>query len=239
MNEIKISDYIRTNYEDYYDEGDSAWRQITAIDKVDNIISLCKELPQRSILEIGAGEGSLLRRMSELHFGEKFYAVEISSSGVEVIKKKSIPRLADCRVFDGYHVPYDNDKFDIAILSHVIEHVEHPRQLLYEASRVAKYLFVEVPLEDTARLPNDFVFNKVGHINFYSPRTIRLLIQSCNLNILNQIIRNPSKDTYTFAYGRKGVIKYYIKQFMIAASPSFSAHFLSYCGALLCEKKVP
>jgi hypothetical protein len=32
-------------------------------------------------------EGSILKRLSELKFGESYYALEISSSGVEIIKK--------------------------------------------------------------------------------------------------------------------------------------------------------
>jgi len=162
MDKITISDHLRTNYQDYYEDGDSEWRRLGAIGKVNNIVSLCGDLPHSSILEIGAGEGSILKRLSELEFGEELYALEISPSGVETIKNKRISRLIECKVFDGYHVPYDSDRFDIAILSHVVEHVEHPRQLLYEASRVAKYVFIEVPLEDTVRLPRDFVFDKVG-----------------------------------------------------------------------------
>jgi SAM-dependent methyltransferase len=238
MNEIKISDHLRMNYEDYYEDGDSEWRRLGAMDKVDNIVSLCSELPRSSILEIGAGEGSILKRLSELNFGERLYALEISPSGVEAIKNKGISQLAECRIFDGYHVPYDNNRFDIAILSHVVEHVEHPRQLLYEVSRVATYLFIEVPLEDTIRLPRDFVFDKVGHINFYSSKTIRRLVQSCNLRVLHQITTNPSKGAYTFQKGYKGLINYHIKQALIKVLPSVATEIFTYHGALVCEKNV-
>ena len=165
MSGFTINAHLSANYEDYYEDGDSEWRRLGAIGKVDNIVSLCRGLPHSSVLEIGAGEGSILNRLSGLDFGEELYALEISPSGVKTIKNKKISRLLECKVFDGYHVPYGDDRFDIAIVSHVVEHVEHPRQLLYEASRVAKYVFVEVPLEDTIRLPRDFVFDKVGHIN--------------------------------------------------------------------------
>ncbi|MBM4105427.1 MAG: class I SAM-dependent methyltransferase [Phycisphaerae bacterium] len=236
MKKVTISDQLRTNYEDYYEEGDSEWRRLGAIGKVENIVSLCGDLPHKSILEIGAGEGSILRRLSELNFCEELYALEISPTGVETIKSKNIPRLVECKIFDGYHIPYDNDRFNIAILSHVVEHVEHPRQLLYEASRVAKYLFIEVPLEDTIRLPRDFRFDKVGHINFYSPKTIRQLVQSCNLRVLHQIDTNPPKGTYTFQMGSKGLIHYYIKQALLTTVPKVATGLFTYHGALVCEK---
>ena len=237
MKEITLSDHLKGNYEDYYEGGDSEWRRLGAMGKADNIVSLCKSLPQDSVLEIGAGEGAILKRLSELKFGKKLYALEISTSGVETIKKKEIPQLNECSVFDGYHVPYDDGNFDIAILSHVIEHVEHPRVLLYEASRVAKFVFVEVPLEDTIRLSNDFVFDKVGHINFYSLKTIRRLLQSCGLKILGQIVTNPPKATYTYQKGTKGLLNYYVKHALIQFVPGLASSLFTYHAALICEKR--
>jgi ubiquinone/menaquinone biosynthesis C-methylase UbiE len=237
MKEITPSDHLKRNYEDYYKGGDSEWRRLGAMGKADNIVSLCKRLPQDSVLEIGAGEGAILKRLSELKFGKKLYALEISTSGVETIKKKEIPQLIECSVFDGYCVPYDDGKFDIAILSHVIEHVEHPRVLLYEASRVAKFVFVEVPLEDTIRLSNDFVFDRVGHINFYSLKTIRRLLQSCGLKIFGQIVTNQPKATYTYQKGTKGLLNYYIKRVLIQFVPGFASSLFTYHAALICEKR--
>lgn len=237
MSEAKVSDFLISNYEDYYEEGDSDWRRIGALGKAANVVSLCSGLPRHSIVEIGAGEGSILKRLSQLNFGDELYALEISPSGVQTIKNKKIPRLVECKLFDGYQVPYEDDRFDIAIMSHVIEHVEHPRQLLYEASRVAKYVFVEVPMEDTYRLKRDFVFDKVGHINFYSPKTIRRLIQSSNLRVLNQVTTNPSKESYTVLKGRKGLITYYVKQTLLNAAPALATRLFTYHGALVGERK--
>lgn len=237
MKNTFVSDDLIRNYEDYYEDGDSEWRRLGAIGKADNIVMLCDNLPQNTVLEIGAGEGSILRRLSELNFGKNLFAIEISPSGVEAIKRKKIPRLVECKLFDGYSIPYNDASFDIAILSHVIEHVEHPRQLIYEASRIAKFVFVEVPMEDTVRLAKDFVFDRVGHINCYSPKTIRRLIQSCNLRVLSQIATNPSKGTYTYPKGGcKGLIHYYIKQILLKLFPGLAVKLFCYHGSLICEK---
>lgn len=237
MNETAVSEHLKQNYEHYYNQGDSEWRRLGALDKADNIVSLCANLPHGSVLEIGAGEGSILRRLSELGFGDRLYGLEISPSGVETIRNKKIPRLVECSLFDGYHVPYADNSFDIAYMSHVVEHVEHPRQLLYEAARVAKHIFVEVPLEDTKRLPNDYVADSVGHINFYSPKTIRRLLQSSNLHVLAQLTNNPSKATYRYQKGRKGLIDFYIKDFLIRVWPAVATTFFVYHSALVCRKQ--
>ena len=236
MNEIMISDHLKSNYDCYYEDGDSEWRKLGAIDKADNIARLCGNLPRRSIIEIGAGEGSILKQLSARGFAEELYAVEISGSGVATIEKKNIPLLVECKLFDGYHIPYTDNKFDVAILSHVIEHVEHPRLLLREAARIARHVFIEVPLEDTIRLSRDFVFDHVGHINEYSPRSLRRLVQSCDLRVTKQVTTNQSKATHVHLAGFTGAIGYYIKQILINMTPGIATRLFTYHGALVCER---
>ena len=236
MASISVSERLRSNYEDYYDEGDSEWRRRGAVGKAQNIVALCGSLEHDSILEIGAGEGAVLQRLSDLGFGQSLHALDISPSGVETINRKAIQRLVECRTFDGSRVPYDDDRFDLAVLSHVIEHVEHPRQLIYEASRVARHVFVEVPLEDTIRLPRDFVFDTVGHINVYSPTTIRHLLQSCGLRVIRQINANPAKGTFTYHDGNRGLVKYHVKGALLRLAPRLATEIFSYHSALVCER---
>jgi ubiquinone/menaquinone biosynthesis C-methylase UbiE len=237
MSVIKTSDQLQENYDNYYASEDAEWRRLGALDKADNIVRLCGPSRPRSILEIGAGDGSILARLTELHFGEEYYAAEISSSGVAAILARGIPGLVEATLFDGYQLAYEDAKFDVAILSHVVEHVEFPRQLLYEASRVARYVFVEVPLEDISRQPKEFVFDKVGHINHYSPRTIRWLLQSSNLRVLEQIVTNPSRTVYKYAGGNRALVHYYIKQGLLSLFPRLATQHLSYHCAALCEKQ--
>ena len=237
MSETKVSQELWNNYEDYYKDGDSEWRRIGAVAKADNIIALCRDLPLNSILEIGAGEGSILQRLSELNFGKELFALDISPSGVAAIKNKKIPRLTECSLFDGVQLPHQNDRFDLVIMSHVVEHLEHPRQLLYEAARVAKFIFIEVPLEDTIRLPRDFVFNTVGHLNFYTAKTIRQLVQSCGLRVRGEIITNPPKGAYKFQKGNRGLVNFHIKQALLKIAPAVATEIFTYHGSLLCERE--
>jgi len=236
MSDVDVRGHVLGQYENYYKNGASEWRRLGALDKVDNILALCGQLPRKLILEIGAGDGSILSRLCELGFAGELYAVEISSSGVEVIKSRRIPTLVECRLFDGYRLPYEGGRFDIAILSHVVEHVEHPRQLLYEAARVARYVLIEVPLEDMSRRAKDYSPDRVGHINFFSQRTIRWLVQSCGLRVVRQITTNPSKGTYVYQAGRRGLIQYYVKRILLQWAPSLATTHFCYHETLLATK---
>ena len=233
--EFKLSAHLQSSYADYYAEGPSEWRWLGAVTKADNIRSLCGHLPIQSVIEIGAGEGAILQRLSDVGFAEKLYALEISPTGVQAIRDREIPGLEECSLFDGYTVPYDDQAFDLAVLSHVLEHVEYPRRLVYEAKRIARFVFVEVPLEDTWRLARDFVRDEVGHINPYSPKTIRRLLQTCDLEILDQVIVNRSRASYTYQTGKKGLVSYYIKDCLLRVLPFLATKAFTYHAAFVCQ----
>jgi SAM-dependent methyltransferase len=215
--------------------GESEWRRLGAIDKADNIVRLCRGVAHASLLEIGAGEGSLLDRLAEIGFGETYTAIEVSETGVEAIRNRGLPLLEECRLFDGECIPYEDAKFDLAILSHVVEHVENPRKLLREAGRVARHVFVEVPLEHNLRLPRDFVFDDLGHVNAYTPKTVRRLLQSCGFDVLDQVVTNRSRETYEFHGDPLGGLKYWIKELALRALPALAHSLATYHCALLCR----
>jgi len=233
--DLAVSTRLKQNYDAYYD-GESDWRSLGAVDKVANIVDLCSAIPHSRILDIGSGEGAILKQLSDVRFGETLYSLEISQSAVTTIVQRAIPGLKECQLFDGYHIPYGDRKFDLAILSHVLEHVEHPRKLLQETSRVADYIFIEVPLEDTFRMKPDYIFDSVGHINFYSRKTIRRLIQTCDLQILFQVTTHSSPPMYAYHSGRKGILKYAVKELLLRASEHLACRLFTYHSSIVCTR---
>jgi 16S rRNA A1518/A1519 N6-dimethyltransferase RsmA/KsgA/DIM1 with predicted DNA glycosylase/AP lyase activity len=67
-----------------------------------HILKCCKDIQVEKILDVGAGEGSLLEQMSIHNFAKDLYGVEISESGCQTIREKNIPNLIDILKFDGY-----------------------------------------------------------------------------------------------------------------------------------------
>lgn len=236
MNTVGVDPQLQRNYDEYY-AGVSEWRELGAIDKASNVRALCGARVPATVLEIGAGEGSLLQRLADSGFGQRHYALEISASGVECIRGRRIPSLVECRRFDGYAVPYPDAAFDLAILSHVLEHVEHPRLLLNEAARVADYVFVEVPLEHNRGLARDFVWNAVGHINFFTAQTIRLLVQSCGHEVLEQRETHPARRQYQYRLGIKGTVAYLVKELALRTVPSVAQGLWTYHSSLLIRSR--
>ena len=222
-------------YENYYKKSDSNWRFICALDKAENIINLTNKYPHNKILEIGAGDGSILKILDKRDFGDKYTALDISQSAIDKINNEKIKKLDKSQVFDGYSLPFDSSEFDLVILSHVIEHLEYPRKLIYESIRVGKHIFVEVPCEDNMRLSSNYVENETGHINFYNPNTIRRLLQTCGLRLLDQQLSNPSFRVYKYTYGKKALLHYLPKSIALKLSKKLASKFFTYHYSTILE----
>lgn len=176
-NAIITSGNVKTAYDEFYQKHDEAWRMLGAKYKAQHIIDVCagKQFPR--VLEVGAGDGSILKYLSDASFAPEYHAVEISASGVEHIKARQIKGLQSVQEFDGYKLPFDDDSFDLIILSHVLEHVEHERLLLREIKRVSKHLVIEVPLDYKEGVDKKIKhFLAYGHINMYTPTSLRYLL---------------------------------------------------------------
>ena len=68
MTNLNTSSSLAENYKEYYDDEISEWRQLGAIDKSKNIILLSANRTYSKVLEIGCGEGSILKKLSENNF---------------------------------------------------------------------------------------------------------------------------------------------------------------------------
>jgi hypothetical protein len=81
----------------------------------------------------------------------------------------------------------------------------------------------------------DFTPDNVGHLNFYSAKTFRRLVQSCGLRVIRQIITNRPKQTYTYQKGRMGAVTFHIKQVILHMLPGLATALFTYHGAMVCE----
>jgi ubiquinone/menaquinone biosynthesis C-methylase UbiE len=176
---MKISESIRETYSAQYDETMVAWRNMAARYKAQNIVDLSREIRFSSVLEVGCGEGSILSWLSQWGFSTDLHGLEISESGIAMTASKGIAHLKSLQLFDGYRIPFDDNRFDLVICSHVLEHVEHERILLREIKRVSRYQIFEVPIDFSFYVDRKIEhYLSYGHINIYTPSSFRFLLKS-------------------------------------------------------------
>jgi ubiquinone/menaquinone biosynthesis C-methylase UbiE len=180
-----IKKELKEKYDSLYSDKTEEWRRIGAMGKVRNILDLTKGLRFDTVVDIGAGDGNVLSLLAEKRFCSKLTAVEISSSAIEQIKRKSIDGLMEIIEFDGYNFPVEDKVFDLATCSHVIEHVEFPRKQLREIKRISKMQVFEVPIDFSFSVDKKFKhFNAYGHINIYTPALFNFLLYTEGYEIL-------------------------------------------------------
>lgn len=207
MQEVSSSDNLKTAYNSFYENNDETWRMLGAKYKVEHIIKVCKGHTFNNVLEVGAGDGSILKLLAERNFAPEYHAVELSASGVECIKERNIANLKSVQEFDGYHLPFADDSFDLIILSHVLEHVEHERLLLRELKRVAKMCVIEVPRDYKTGVDNRIKhFLAYGHINIYTPTSLRYLLYTEGFEVVSDLADTIAPEVtkfYTFTTLKK------------------------------------
>jgi SAM-dependent methyltransferase len=87
-------------------------------------VDLISSFPMKNILEIGCGEGILLSELKKREFA--VFGIEPSTTAAARAMKRDIP------ILNGYFpsVNFSDKKFDLVILSHVLEHIEDPIEFI-------------------------------------------------------------------------------------------------------------
>lgn len=205
--DITINSTIQSAYDHFYQDHNAQWRLMGAKYKAQNIVEVCKGYSFTKVLEVGAGDGSILHYLDEWDFAPELHALEISKSGVDIIQSKQLKHIKSVQLFDGYHIPFADDEFDLVILSHVLEHVEFERLLLRELKRVSKFQVIEVPKDYRFGVDKRIKhFLNYGHINMYTPTSLRFLLKSEGFEILTDklfIIRPQVTKFNTFVNQKK------------------------------------
>src|ERR1700733_6487249 len=109
MQQSIVTDSVKTAYDEFYNKHDEAWRMLSAKYKAQHIIDVCKGHSFDTVLEVGAGDGSILKLLADQNFAPQYDAVEISESGVAHIKSRNIANLRSVQLFDGYHLPFEDN----------------------------------------------------------------------------------------------------------------------------------
>jgi len=232
-----LGDEYKNLYQSYYSGTPQTKRKIAADDSLRHVLGVIGDDKFARLVDVGAGEGSLLALLDTASFCERLYGLEISSSGVDAIRARALNRLEECQSFDGYRIPYADKFFDLAVCMHVLEHVEHERLVLREMSRVARRLVIEVPLENGIRVRNSMAVSRpYGHINYYSPETFTNLLETSGLRIIRSQVFGYSLEYEQHVFGGlKGRIKHAVRQGLLGLSRRWAPWVLTYVFTVYCE----
>lgn len=235
-----VSEDVQGLYTDRYEGGvERAWRDAGANDKAANIIQAWRSTngPARPrVVELGCGEGAVAAALGRADFFSNFRGYDISPSGIKEASGRHVP-LSSFLVSSRSVNEVDSSSADLVVLTHVVEHLEHPRELLYAAHRIAPWAIIEVPTELHFGAPRDYAFDSLGHINKYNALSIRHLVQSCDFEVVTQFTTNPSREVALFHIRTQRVrFKWQVKQTGLKAVPPFARQLFTYHETMLARR---
>jgi len=89
-----------------------------------------------SVLDIGCGAGMLANALAKE--GHQVTGIDLSQSSLEIARTNDASGTVDYRHASAYSLPFSDASFEVACAMDVLEHVEEPKKLIAEASRVLK-----------------------------------------------------------------------------------------------------
>jgi SAM-dependent methyltransferase len=200
LNELATHTFYNSEWTSIYDEQKFGLDEgeITEDDRLNlNNLEVVERLvgnKRGNLLEIGpGGRGTFLRFAKERGF--TVYAVEINEDNVRGLKKILGDAVYDKELAE---VGFESNKFDVVYMRDVFEHVLNPRPLLVEINRIMRndgLLSIEVPNIEGAiyklvRENHTVVFG-FEHVNYWSPETVRRILNLTGFTVMDIIHRSP------------------------------------------------
>ncbi len=202
MNDFSIKD-VATNYINKHFRRSSAQEKERIINDWTNKIANSKSLvadfnkrignpASKKILDAGCGNGGI--SIAFALAGAEVHGVEIEAELYEISKKHAESYGVSPRfyLYDGLRLPFEDNSFDFAVSSSVLEHTDDPVLYLKEVLRVVKpggYFYLGFPNRLAIRETHTRLFLLTYIPAFLRPAYIKLFD------------RSPLKDYHLHFYG--------------------------------------
>lgn len=114
------------------------------------------DAPMR-LLDLGCGDGATERFLQQSFQHCTAVGIDVSAASLEQARSQSIPQTTFAH-FDGQHIPFENESFDVVFIAAVFHHIHFDQHLalMQEVFRVLKkggrlYFFEHNPLNPVTR----------------------------------------------------------------------------------------
>jgi 2-polyprenyl-3-methyl-5-hydroxy-6-metoxy-1,4-benzoquinol methylase len=157
---------------------------------------------KNELLEIGSGEGFLLKAAHDHNF--KISGVDYNDYAIKIFNKSIINFFTKCDP-DKYlnELILNKKKFDIVLLQNVLEHVPDPSALILNIKKILfknSYLFIQVPndfkdlhflLKDKKYINNFWFFGPPQHLNYFNSHNIKYFFQKYKFKFIDAMSDFP------------------------------------------------
>jgi len=99
----------------------------------------------KKVMDVGCGDGTYTIELFDEGKAAFIHGIDPAREAIEIAGTKVGTRNISFSVENAYHVPFDDNSFDVAYLRGVLHHMDRPVDALREALRVAPTLVVIEP----------------------------------------------------------------------------------------------
>jgi predicted RNA methylase len=174
---------------------------------------LCRLIPDNfrfnNILEVGCAFGILLNCLADKLQIKRRFGIDISSENIEAAKKI----FPDCSFFQGTieefikNIPLgiQNSRFDLIVLSDIVEHIPHDLGFLKTVRKMASYLILNLPLEKSFKTRNRHYGEQdlSGHLRCYDKELAVRLVTSAGFEVVNSFTSIAFYDMQVYKVYKK------------------------------------
>ena len=148
-----------------------------------NITALVHRAQPRRLLDVGCGEGVVLRHLDRHLHDVTVVGLDVDGTGLRVAQSQNAVSLVQGSVYD---LPFASGSFDLVLCCEVLEHVEQPALALAELARVSgNRVLLSVPNEPIWRMSNmargkylRHLGNTTGHIQHWTRWSFLRLVRT-------------------------------------------------------------
>ncbi len=188
------------------------------------------------ILEVGAGEGPFSKIFYKL--GHEVTATDIEKSTLDQLK------LIGVKIKQGEFEKINfNKKYDLIILSHVIEHFYNPGKVVHKLKSLLKkdgVVFLKTPNSDFLFLElvkkYTHIFDTPRHISIFSKKSLKIMFENkeFNVKIFDEFILNDIINYFKIKYNNKYNKFWFFLLFPLALLLSLISYLFNRSSRILC-----
>lgn len=188
-----------TMYDDgAYLDANVGWHETDGLWKANRVHDLlgALALKPRSICDIGCGTGAVLDHLGGILGNDpNLMGFEVSRSAVELAHTKH----PGVHILLGKAQEYSEQRFELALVLDVIEHVEDYLGFMRSVRHLADMFIFHIPLDmsvqTVARMsPLMLSRESIGHLHYFSSETARASVEYAGYDIVGDIFTTGSPD---------------------------------------------
>lgn len=155
--------------------------------------------PDSRVLDLGCGDGTLLRYLAD-HKNVRGYGLEISSEGIQACVAKGV-NVIEQNLDEGL-ANFDDNSFDTVVMSQTLQTMRRPKRMLAEMTRIGRECIVTIPnfghwrarlqLLFKGRMPVSdllpYQWYDTPNIHFCTFRDFEILCREMNLQVVDKAV---------------------------------------------------